>query len=58
MVLGKKTDFNPAMAEFYDRYFVPVTKFFERFVHPPFGKNIIIIAERATLKQTSYGDLK
>jgi SAM-dependent methyltransferase len=50
--LGKKTDFNPAMARLYDRYFIPVTKFFERFISPPIGKNIIIIAERAALKKT------
>ncbi len=44
--LGKKTDFNPAMAGVYDRYFVPVTKYIERWIAPPLGKNIIIIAER------------
>jgi SAM-dependent methyltransferase len=48
--LGKKTTFNPAMARFYDRYFIPVTKFFERFISPPFGKNIMIVAERTTIK--------
>ena len=48
--LGKKTDFNPAIAALYDRYFIPVTKFFERFISPPLGKNILIIAERAALK--------
>ena len=48
--LGKKTDFNPAMATLYDRFFIPVTKFIERFISPPLGKNILIIAERAALK--------
>jgi SAM-dependent methyltransferase len=48
--LGKKIDFNPAMAKFYDRYCIPVTKFFERFISPPFGKNIMIVAERVALK--------
>ena len=48
--LGKKTEFNPAMAKFYDRYFIPVTKFLERFISRPFGKNIIIIARRAAIK--------
>jgi len=48
--LAKKTDFNPAIATLYDRYFIPVTKFIERFIVPPLGKNILIIAERAALK--------
>jgi len=44
--IGKKTDFNPAMASIYDTYFVPVTKFVERWIAPPLGKNILIVAER------------
>ena len=48
--LGKKTEFNPAMATLYDRYFIPVKKFIERFISPPLGKNILIIAERSALK--------
>jgi len=48
--LGKKTEFNPDMAALYDRFFIPVTKFIERFISPPLGKNILIIAERAALK--------
>ena len=48
--LGKKTDFNQAMATLYDRFFIPVTKFIERFIVPPLGKNILIIAERTALK--------
>lgn len=48
--LGGKTHFNPALANFYDQYFIPITKFFERFISPPFGKNIIIIAKRVALK--------
>lgn len=44
--LGKKTDFNPALAQTYDRYIIPVTRFFERWFSPPLGKNIIIVAER------------
>ena len=44
--VGKKTDFNSAMAVTYDRYIVPVTRFMERWISPPFGKNILIIAER------------
>ena len=48
--LGKKTNFNLALAKVYDQYFIPITKVFESFIPPPFGKNIMIIAERATLK--------
>jgi hypothetical protein len=48
--LAKKTEFNPAIATLYDRFFVPITKFIERFIVPPLGKNILIIAERAALK--------
>ncbi len=44
--LGKKTDFDPAMAAIYDKYIVPVTKVFEGWFRPPFGKNILIVAER------------
>lgn len=47
---GKKTDFNPAMAITYDRYIIPITRFVERFISPPLGKNIIIIAERDALQ--------
>ena len=49
-VLAKKTEFNPAIATLYDRFFIPVTKFIERFIMPPLGKNILIIAERTALK--------
>jgi ubiquinone/menaquinone biosynthesis C-methylase UbiE len=48
--LAKKTEFNPAIATLYDRFFVPITKFIERYILPPLGKNILIIAERAALK--------
>ena len=48
--LGKKTEFNPAMAIIYDRYIIPITRFIERFISPPLGKNIIIVAEREMLK--------
>jgi len=44
--LAKKECFNPAMASLYDRFFIPITKCIERFIPPPLGKNILIIAER------------
>lgn len=43
--LAKKKDFNPTMATLYDRFFIPITKYIERFISPPLGKNILIIAE-------------
>ena len=49
--LAKKKDFNPAMATLYDRFFIPITKYIERFISPPLGKNILIIAERSAHKQ-------
>ena len=44
--IGGKTDFNSDMARTYDRFAVPVTRFLERFIAPPFGKNLIVVAER------------
>jgi len=44
--LGKKTHFSPGMALAYDRYIIPLTRLIERFISPPFGKNIIVIAQR------------
>lgn len=44
--LGKKTDFNPTIAIIYDRFIIPITRTIEKFISPPFGKNIIIVAER------------
>jgi SAM-dependent methyltransferase len=46
--IGKKTGFNPQMVETYDRIVIPITKFFENLIRPPFGKNIIVVAEKIT----------
>lgn len=43
--IGNKTDFDARMAAFYDRVAVPLTRFMERIIPPPFGKNLIVIAE-------------
>ena len=44
--VGKKTDFDPDMVGFYDRFIIPASRFLEKRISPPFGRNIIIIAER------------
>jgi len=44
--VGKRTNFDPRMMNIYDRYFIPVTRFIEKRISPPFGKNIIIVAEK------------
>lgn len=43
--IGGKTDFEPKMAKIYDRVAVPLTRTIERLIPPPFGKNLIVIAE-------------
>jgi SAM-dependent methyltransferase len=40
------TDFNPALASIYDRFFVPPGRTLERLIHPPAGKNIVLVARR------------
>ena len=44
--IGKKTDFDPKMMAIYDRFVIPVSRLFERWVSPPLGRNIIIVAEK------------
>ena len=40
------TEFNPTLVKLYDRIGVPATKFFERIINPPLGKNLMLVAER------------
>lgn len=44
--LGGQTDFNPLVVKIFDNAVVPVLRRLERYVTPPFGKNIILIAEK------------
>ena len=44
--LGKKMTTDPQAAKIYDSIGVPFTKFFERFISFPFGKNLISVAEK------------
>ncbi len=43
--LGRQTRLNPAAVKTYDRLGVPLTKFGESIIRPPFGKNIIAVAQ-------------
>jgi len=45
--LGGKVDFNPLVVKIFDSAFVPALRVLERVIRPPFGKNIILIAEKA-----------
>ena len=45
-VMGS-TSFNHRLARAYDRYFVPMGRTIESVVHPPIGKNIVLVARRA-----------
>lgn len=44
--LFKSSTLAPAAVAFYDKHIVPVTKAAEKLIRPPFGKNIILIAEK------------
>src|SRR6185369_8436821 len=44
--VGGKVDFNPVVVKIFDSGFVPVLRVVERFITPPFGKNIILVAEK------------
>lgn len=48
-ILGA-TSFSSGLAALYDGIGVPLTSTFERIVSPPFGKNILLIAQPAGLK--------
>ena len=42
----KKTEFNPAMVQLYDRFGNPTTKMVEKFSGAPIGKNILLVAKK------------
>ena len=39
------TEFNPTLIKLYDMIGIPVTKFFEGYIDPPIGKNLLLVAE-------------
>ena len=44
--LLKSATMEPGAVRFYDQYIVPVARRFESMIHPPIGKNVIVIAEK------------
>lgn len=42
--LGGSTAFNRRMVSFYDRFLVPPARALERWLTPPFGKNLVVVA--------------
>ncbi len=44
--IGRQTTFNPRAVRLFDRVAVPVTRRFEGFFSPPFGKNLILVARK------------
>jgi SAM-dependent methyltransferase len=43
----RRQQFDQAGAELYDRFGVPVTRFFERRLSPPFGKSLLCVAHKS-----------
>jgi SAM-dependent methyltransferase len=44
--LLRSTKMEPGGVRFYDRYVVPAARRFEAVIHPPLGKNVIVVAEK------------
>jgi SAM-dependent methyltransferase len=44
--LLKSATMEPGGVRFYDRYVVPAARRFESVIHPPIGKNVIVVAEK------------
>lgn len=44
--LLKSATMQPGGVRFYDRYIVPAARRFESMIHPPIGKNVIVVAEK------------
>jgi hypothetical protein len=47
--LLKSNTLEPGEVRVYDRFIVPICRSIESFLAPPFGKNIILVAERSRL---------
>lgn len=46
--LGARTRFSPGLSRLYDRLAVPFGRLVESVVTPPFGKNVLLVAEKPT----------
>jgi SAM-dependent methyltransferase len=44
--VGGQVDFNPFVVKVFDNAVVPVLRRIERWMRPPFGKNILLVAEK------------
>ncbi len=49
--IGRKATFDPGMVKLYDRFVIPVSRFVEKKLSPPIGRNIIIVAERLPTRE-------
>jgi SAM-dependent methyltransferase len=47
--LLRSTKMEAAGVRFYDRFIVPAARRFEAVIHPPLGKNVIVVAEKRLL---------
>jgi len=45
-VIGRRTSINPHLAQLYDTWFVPFTRWIESLLNPWFGKNVLIVARK------------
>jgi hypothetical protein len=45
--VGGQVDLNPFVVKIFDNAVVPVLRRIEHCIRPPFGKNIVLIAEKA-----------
>ena len=50
--LLRKEDLHPKSVQFYDHFIVPLIKYTEKYLKPPIGKNLWLIAERPLLQQS------
>jgi SAM-dependent methyltransferase len=46
--LGKRVRPRPTVVRIYDRILVPIVRFIERRIQPPFGQSLLCVVERAT----------
>jgi hypothetical protein len=46
MRLLGNTTFNPLLTDIYDKTIVPVSRVAERWLSPPIGKNLILVARK------------
>jgi len=45
--IGGSTSLNPRATQIYDRFIIPITRAFEKYVPTPIGKSLILVAQKA-----------